>query len=451
MTQDNTDTSPPEKSRPSKNGRAARLSAARAVTDIINGRISMDQALYEQKQYAQMDARDRAFARLIASTTLRHLGQIDHALAQYVQRRPSPLAESLLRTGAAQLMYLGVADHAVVAETVAVIKRSRDRKTANAAPMANAVLRRISENKEKLENAAPPETNFHDWLRHRWERDYGPDAVRDMAQIYAQIPPLDLTVKSDPQGWAQKLGGTVLPTGTVRLDGASDVTALEGFDEGEWWVQDIASALPVRQLGDLSGKTALDMCCAPGGKTMQLALAGADVTAIDKGKQRMARTRENLDRVGLDATLITADVLKWRGVADNSFDVVLLDAPCTSTGTFRRHPEAIHIKRRGQMRELEGMQAVMLDAAARQVKPGGILLYCTCSLQSEEGEDQITAFLKRAPKFSRNPFVNNETRAFHPDVKRNMDQSGVLRSLPHDLGELGGMDGFFTACLRKDV
>ncbi len=411
----------------------------------------MDQALFEQPRYAEMDGRDRAFARLIASTTLRHLGQIDHAIAQYVERRPSPLAESLLRTAAAQLLYLGVADHAVVAETVAVMKRSRDRKTANAAPMANAVLRRISENKETLASAVPPETNFHDWLRHRWERDYGPEAVRDMAEIYAEIPPLDLTVKSDTQGWADTLGGTVLPTGTVRLTGASDVTALEGFEDGQWWVQDIASALPIRQLGDLSGKTALDLCCAPGGKTMQLALAGADVTAIDKSKSRMARTRENLERVGLDATLITADVLKWRGVADNSFDIVVLDAPCTSTGTFRRHPEAIHIKRRGQMRELEELQIKMLDAAARQVKPGGLLLYCTCSLQSEEGEDQIRDFLKRAPDFSRNPFLNAETRAFHPDAHRNAEQSGVLRSLPHDLGKLGGMDGFFSACLRKSV
>ena len=437
--------------KPKKSGRAARLSAARAVTDVLRGRLPLDQALYEQKQYGEMDSRDKAFARLIASTTLRRTGQINHALSKYIQRDPAPLARAILQTAAAQLMYLGVPAHAVVAETVAVLKRNRDRKVSNAAPMANAVLRRISENKEQLAGEAPLSSNFPDWLRERWERNYGVNAVEAMARVYTQIPPLDLTVKSDPEAWAEKLGGTVLPTGTVRLTGISDVTALEGFDEGQWWVQDIASALPVRQLGDLSGKKALDLCCAPGGKTMQLAHAGADVIAIDKSKARLARTQENLDRTQLKAKLIKADVIKFRGAADHSYDLVLLDAPCTATGTFRRHPEAAQIKRRGQMRELEGLQAEMLDAAARQTKPGGLILYCTCSLQFEEGEDQIQSFLKRSPEFSLISFLNEQTLNFHPYQQRKGAKEGYLRSLPHDLEEFGGMDGFFTACLRRNI
>lgn len=442
-----------------KNG--ARYCAARAVQQVLETRIALDQALMGQALYEQLEARDRAFARLIAATTLRRMGQIDKVLAPFVKKEPPAYVQSVLRTGAAQILFLGTPAHAAVGASVALLKRSK--KTIRASGMANAVLRRLSEQKDSLLAQTRPLDNIPPWLAKTWQEAYGAQATRSMAQMLAQDPPLDLSLKTanpdlekpdtespdtdgsvDVKNWAEKLGATILPTNTLRLDKIGDVRALAGFDEGVWWAQDISASLPVKVLGDIKGKRVLDMCAAPGGKTMQLCAAGADVVAIDKSEARMARVQENLTRTGLAATLIVGDAARWRD-EDNTkgggFDCVVLDAPCSATGVFRRRPDVMYTKSPADVASLMRVQEKLLLSASRHVKVGGDLIYCTCSLQPEEGELQIHKFMKNRANFRLNPILENFVLP-HPEIAR---EDGFLRVLPHYLEENGGMDGFFIA------
>lgn len=432
----------------SKSSRNARLAAARAVNDVMAGRIGLEQALTSQKAYETMVPRDRAFAHLITATTFRRMGQIDKILSEYMEREPHIMVQHFLRTAAAQMLFLGTPAHAVVAETVQIVKKERRPAIARASGMVNAILRRLGERADELAEQEANISNIPDWLSERWMKQYGPKPCAGIARVYAKTPPLDLTVKSDAQGWADKLGGQVLPGGfSVRLPQIGDVRGLEGFEQGEWWVQDIAAALPIHVLGELRGKKALDMCCAPGGKTMQLAHAGADVTAIDASKTRLKRVEENLKRTNLSAKLINADAAKWRGLRDGEFDVVFLDAPCTATGTLRRNPEVPHIKRKKMMRELEDIQKSLLEAAARNVKPGGTLVYAVCSLQKEEAEDIVWNFIKSRSDFSLNSILLPEALDLHIGKQ----DTGFIRTLPSMLEDLGGMDGFFSAHLTRNI
>ncbi len=433
----------------SSDGRGARIAAARGVMGVIGSKLALDIALSKASTYSDLSARDRAFARLIAATTLRRLAQLDGVVGPYLSRQPAPFAMAVLLTGAAQLIYLDTPVHAAVGESVAALKSSKDRNDVNAAGMVNAVLRKVATEGKDAAAQIPISKNLPEWLRKSWTRAYGEDAVAAIAEQLSKSPPLDLTIKNkgEAEKWAEEIGAVVLPTGTVRKSDIGNIVGLPGFHDGAWWVQDIAAALPVNILGDLTGKTALDMCAAPGGKTLQLAAAGADVTALDRSAERMLKVKDNLERTGLSAKCIAVDAGKWRGVRDNDFDVVLLDAPCSATGTLRRRPDVAYTKSPKDVESLIAVQDRLLLAAARQVKDGGTLVYCTCSLQPAEGEQRIEAFLKMRPDFRLNPILTlgNDGEALGVQPK------GWLRALPHRLSEHGGMDGFFVALMTRNV
>jgi 16S rRNA (cytosine967-C5)-methyltransferase len=440
MSKNAQNSSKPENARTPKNG--ARYVAARSLQAVFEQGLPLDQALAETALFKQLEGRDRAFARLIAATVLRRLGQIDAVLAPFLKKAPTPYALAILRTGAAQILFLNTPPHAAVGAAVALLKRSK--KTINMAGMANAVLRRVSEQGEDLLAKTDILDNIPKWLRDNWMTAYGEPASREMAETLSQEPPLDLSVKENPQEWAEKLDAEHLPGGTLRRQKIGDVTSIPGFKEGAWWVQDISASLPVKLLGNVKDARVLDLCAAPGGKTMQLAALGAEVVALDKNTSRIGFIRENLKRTNLNAEIIAADAANWRDPAQRSggsFDHVLLDAPCTATGTFRRRPDVLHRKKPVDVDHLTRVQERLFLASARHVKKGGTLIYCVCSLQTREGEDQVAKFLKNRSDFRLIPVLPNEVFALEAAIT----PQGCVRMLPGFLGDRGGVDGFFIA------
>ncbi len=284
------------------------------------------------------------------------------------------------------------------------------------------------------------------WLFERWRKAYGAETARAIAIAHGHEPPLDLTVKADAENWAQRLRGRVLPTGSVRTDTGGLVSLLPGYHEGAWWVQDAAAALPARLFGDVAGKQVADLCAAPGGKTAQLAQAGARVTALDRSANRLVRVRDNLGRLGLNADMIATDVTEWQG---GPFDAVLVDAPCSSTGTIRRHPDVAWLKSETDIAQLIGLQRRLLDRAVALTKPGGPIVYCVCSLEPEEGEQQIEALLAREAGIRRKPIAAGELAG----IAEFLTPKGDLRTLPCHWGDseprMGGLDGFFAARLER--
>jgi len=427
----------------------ARYVAAHAVRDVLTNGTPLDMAISTQALFAQLERRDRAFARLITATVFRRMGQIDKILAPFLKKTPPDLALAVLRCGAAQILFLQTPPYAAVNGSVALLRRSK--KTAHMAGMANAVLRRVGEQGAELLAQTQTLDNIPAWLRTSWQDAYGDAALQAIADMLAQEPPLDLTTKPGITGPGGEVlpDGEILPGGTVRLDKAGNIQALPGYEDGNWWVQDISAALPVRVLidlvGDIKGKRVLDMCAAPGGKTLQLAAAGAHVTALDKNPERLERVRENLNRTSLSAEIVVGDALKWREADDKSFDCVVLDAPCTATGTFRRRPDVLHTKTPQNVESLARLQEKMLTAAARHVRPGGTLIYCTCSLQPQEGEDQIDKFQQKRTDFRLNSLLGTNILG----VPEAVTKTGAMRVLPHFLREKGGMDGFFIAAFTR--
>lgn len=425
----------------------ARLVAAHAIVNVLTKRMPLETALAQQDSHKDLSARDRAFARLIAATTFRRLAQIDAALKPYIKQIPPALVYALLRSGAAQMLYLGTPVHAAVGETVQVLK-SRPH-TKGFSGMANAVLRRVSENGKKLTAHVAPQENIPQWLRQSWEQSYGRTTMRKIAKALLADPPLDITVPDNPEAWADRLEATLLPGGTLRRPKIGDVSALPGFKEGAWWAQDISASLPVKLWGDIKGQTVLDMCAAPGGKTLQLAAKGAHVTALDRSENRATRISENLERTGLSAEIIITDAQNFDPHTHSTsrlFDKVLLDAPCTATGTFRRHPDVIYNKQAKDVKALADIQDALLAKAAQCVRPGGEIIYCTCSLQAEEGEDRIVTFLENMPDFRLIPILPTALSGLEACIS----ETGYLRSYPHLLSEMGGMDGFFIARIIRN-
>ena len=345
---------------------SSRRLAAFAVKEVVENRIALEQVLAGQPDYRALEARDRAFVRLIAATTFRRMGQIEAALKPFVKKKPPKLVYAALQTAAAQILFLGTPPHAAVGETVAMLKsRGSSKGFAN---MANAVLRRVAEQGPALSGALPPKANIPGWIRGGWEREFGRHAGRKLAAQLMRDPVLDLSVKSDAAGWAEKLGGQVIGASTVRLDKIGDVTALDGFKDGEWWAQDIAASLPVQILGDVKGKRVLDLCAAPGGKSMQLAARGAIVTAVDKSEGRLVRVMQNLKRTQLSVDVHCADALEFEP-KQGDYDIVLLDAPCSATGTFRRHPDVLYNRSPKDVANLVRLQDKLLARAAHYVRP----------------------------------------------------------------------------------
>jgi len=386
-----------------------------------------------------LSPRDRALARALASTTIRHLGVID-ALIDKMLERPLPdkafEIRHILRIGIAQILYLKIPSHAAVHDTVELVPLTSKHRG-----LVNALLRRTDRQGAKLLGQLNiPRRNTPDWLWSSWEGHYGTEVASQIAEAHLNEASLDFSIKSNPEKWQKELEAEALPTGSLRRKSGGDISELPGFIEGEWWVQDVSAALPALLFGDMAGKTILDACAAPGGKTAQLANAGANVIALDRSKARMVRLEENLARLHLTANLQIGDAEKYE--SDTPLDGILLDAPCSSTGTLRRHPDVAYLKSQQDVDKLVGLQARLLDAASRQLKPGGTLVYSVCSLQPEEGEQQIEALLSRDPSLKRQSVSASEVGG----ASEFIDDAGDLRCLPF---HMGGMDGFFASRLVK--
>jgi 16S rRNA (cytosine967-C5)-methyltransferase len=433
-------------------GYLARQLAVALVAAVLRYGRAFDDAIaftQEQLEYKAMEPRDRGLARLIAATVLRRLGQIDAVVATFLER---PLPEkrgdlsSILQTAVAQLLFLDSPPHAVL--NIAVEQCRADSQTERFAKLTNAVLRRVCEQGAGIV-AAQDSTrlNIPDWIWNRWITAYGQDTTRKIANASLEQAPLDISVKSDPAGWATRLGAEVLATGSLRLAAEGRVDELPGFAEGGWWVQDAAAAIPSKLLGDVRGKRIADLCAAPGGKTASLAARGAIVTAVDLSADRLQRVQQNLDRLQLKAELVEADVTTWR--PHERFDAVLLDVPCSATGTIRRHPDILRLKRPADIAKLAPLQYKMLENAVRMVNVGGLVVFCTCSLEPEEGVNHVNKLLNVNTGLKRRPILALEAGG-EPDW---ISREGDLRTLPFHLPrpkiELSGMDGFFASRLVR--
>ena len=441
----------PKTPEPLPPGLGARLAAEQAIVEALGQSRPLDEFFGAASIAPRLDGlepRDRALARSIATVAMRRLGTIRKALAARLDRglpKKAGNLEATLITAAAQLLFMDAADHAAVDLAVRAVKR--DPKTQGFAGLTNAVLRGIARDKEAILAASDPlDDDVPPWLAQRWRKAYGEDAARAIAAALRAEPPLDLTVKSDPEGWAKRLDAVVLPTGSVRLVTHAAIPELEGFEAGEWWVQDAAAALPARLLGVKPGERVADLCAAPGGKTAQLALAGAEVVALDRSAERLKRLTANLERLRLTAETRVGDAASFEAPP---FDAILLDAPCSATGTIRRHPDVAWTKRSSDIATLAQTQAKLLARASKLLKPGGRLIYCVCSLEPEEGVAQIEALLRRDPDLRRAPIQPGEL-GLPPEA---ITAAGDLRTLPsHMQGEtprLSGLDGFYAARLTR--
>lgn len=423
---------------------SARATALDLLHAVLTRKRPLDEALQDHAGFFALDGRDRAFARLLTATTLRRLGQIDALIAGALER-PLPVkaraVRDLLRLGLCQLLFLKTPAHAAVATAVDLAqKRGHGPHKA----LINAVLRRLAREGEALIEAQDAaRLNTPDWLWESWSAAYGEAACRAIAEAHLSEPPLDFSVKADGDKWAWALGAVVLPTGTLRRPGGGRIEELPGYDQGTWWVQDAGAALPARLLGDVSGRLVIDLCAAPGGKAAQLANAGARVVAVDRAGNRLKRVKENLDRLGLSAELVRADAVRWRPPAPA--DAVLLDAPCSATGTIRRHPDVARLKTPRDVASLAETQDRLLAAAVGMVRPGGILVYCTCSLEPEEGPDRIARLMAGGAAFERAPVTAKEVGG----LTELISAAGDVRTLPGQMRAFGGIDGFYAARLRR--
>jgi 16S rRNA (cytosine967-C5)-methyltransferase len=419
---------------------AARTAALNVLSDVLRKRRPLDSAL---ETLPLLPARDAGFARVIAAETLRRLGQIEAVIRHFVPKSPPPHKAGptleILYAGACELLFLDVPPHAAV--DAANRLAQADTKAVHFKSLINAVLRRASrEGKEIVDRQDAARLNTPDWLWQRWCATYGEEMTRAIALAHLRQPPVDIVLKQ--HGLASPAGERLFDN-VVRLAETGRVDEMEGFVEGDWWVQDAAATLPARLLGDVRGKTVIDLCAAPGGKTMQLAAAGAHVLAVERDATRLARVRQNLARTGLEATLVEADVRDYRPEAPADF--VLLDAPCTATGTIRRHPELPWNKSASDVTLCEQGAAELLDAAIAMVAPGGLLVFAVCSLEPEEGPEQIGRFLAHNDRFAREPLSGADVFGMTELVSAD----GDLRTLPCHLGGKGGMDGFYAARLRR--
>jgi 16S rRNA (cytosine967-C5)-methyltransferase len=431
------------------------LASRRIACDILGGVLRRHRSLDEQLDgpeahpgLAALSERDRALVRKLTATALRRLGSLRAVLSRVLERglpENAPGLEPVLLIGATQILWLDVADHAAVDLAVRLVQA--DRRTGAYAGLVNAVLRRITrEGAALLAELDPLRLDTPPWLRDRWVRQFGAASVSAIAAMHACEPPLDLSARRDASIWATRLGGVVITTGTVRTLAHGRISELPGYAEGAWWVQDAAASLPVRLFGDLANRQVADLCAAPGGKTAQLAVAGAAVTAVDRSMTRLARLRANLARLQLQVQIVAADVLEWEG---GTFDAVLLDAPCMATGTIRRHPDIAWLKRETDLSGLTNLQGRLLDRATALLKPGGTLIYCTCSLEPEENEHQVDALLSRSLPLRRRPITKDEVFG----MADWLSPIGDLRTLPCHLpdrdGRMAGLDGFYAARLER--
>jgi len=437
-------------------GLDARAAALGLLGRVLERRTPLDEALQQDQALASLAPRDRAFARHLVATSLRRLGQLDHILDGLLERPLKPRLETLrqvLRLGLCQMLFLETPAHAAVDTSVRLAVAAG---FAGHRGLVNAVLRRADRElrpavAEQEASGEAARLNTPGWLWERLSAAYGEATAAAIARAHLSEAPLDLTLK-DPAGaadWSARLGATVLPTGGLRLPpGSGDVAKLAGYREGAWWVQDLAASLPARLLGAVAGQTVVDLCAAPGGKTAQLAAAGARVIAVDRDAGRLARLADNLGRLALTAAIVEADAADWRPPAP--VDAVLLDAPCSATGTLRRHPDVARLRGPEQVAPLAELQDRLLAAAGDMLAPGGRLVYATCSLLPAEGPERIAAWLDGGAPFAREPIAAEEIGDGEiADLSQLIAPAGELRSLPCHLADRGGLDGFYACRLRR--
>ncbi len=423
-----------------------RGAAVDILRSILVEKRTLDGALALNRDFLRLERRDRAFARQLVATTLRRLGQIDDAIQGFVARPLPKKADqvvAILRIGACQSLFLGTPPHAAVSTALELMETDRLRPFKG---LANAVLRRIAtDGPNILAEQDEERLNTPAWLSQAWTAAYGEDVCRRIARAHMVEPPLDLTVRAaDAEKWAAELGATILPTGSLRLANDGPVSELPGYADGAWWVQDAAAALPVRLLGPVAGMHVVDLCAAPGGKTAQLVAAGARVTAVDRSEGRLRLVRENLDRLGMDAELVVADGTRWQ--CDEPVDAILIDAPCSATGTIRRNPDIPWIRGPKIVEKTVKTQRSLLERAVRVLRPGGRIVYCTCSLLPDEGRDVVADALSRGIA---RPGPMPDVPELEPFIVHDADIGAHLRTFPWMTEDAGGMDGFFAAVLAK--
>ncbi len=428
------------------NGLHTRQVAFQILVEVLGKKNPLDQTLARHKEFNILEGRERNLCRMIVATVLRRKGQMDRLITA-AQDKPQELRPSsiyyLLYIGIAQLIFMDVPDHAAVDVTVRLTEAQNMERQKG---LINALLRRIGrEGKEKVEKLDSVQTNVPAWLLEVWVKDYGLTEAALIGEYSLLEAPTDITLKNTAPEWTEKLDGDFLPTGSLRRKVGGSVIDLPGFNEGEWWVQDASAALPGKLMGNLNGKLVIDMCAAPGGKTSQLAAQGANVIALDRSAKRMERLAENMGRLGFEDSveIVIGDGALWE-IAE-PVDAILLDAPCSATGTIRRHPDVMHLKSIKDIERLGQLQARLLENAAKMLTENGVLIYCTCSLQKSEGEEQIAQFLNDNSNFERQPITVDEVGGLSDLISK----EGDLRILPHHLKDKGGMDGFFVSRLIK--
>lgn len=447
------DQTPKRPSRPGRPGLEARRAAQRLLAAVIETHTSLDGLTdddHGHPQFRALEPRDRALVRAILSSALRHRVTIDRLLAGLFDRPLPKNATALvhiLHVAAAQILFLDVPDHSAV--DLAVESAKSDPRSIRFASLVNAVLRKLIRAKETaLPHMLAMTHDAPDWFVQRLQKSYGADKAKAILAMHRIPAPLDLTVKSDPATWAKELNGLVLPNGSVRLESFDGkVTDLPGFVQGEWWVQDVAANLPVRLMGDIAGKRVADLCAAPGGKTASMVHAGAKVTAVDMSASRLKRLDANLARLGFEADTAVFNLLDFKPA--ELFDAVLLDAPCSSTGTVRRHPDVLWAKTPEDIEKLAALQLRLLKHCVSMVKVSGTLVFSNCSLDALEGEDLVAQFLSEQQNIALSPIQPEEL----PGLTQLISKEGYLRTTPADLDlgrpEMSGMDGFFAVRFKR--
>ena len=427
-------------------GLAARQVAYAVLNDVFFRKRSLDEAYLRAEGFEELASRDRGFVRLLVSIVLKRAPQLDAALASLLrepldQLKPQQLI-NVFRLGIAQIVFLQTPPHAAVNTTVDLAAAEN---IAHQKPLVNAIMRRVAqEGIPQIELRDAGRINTPEWLWTQWMQDYGVETALDIAAAHFTEAPVDFTVKENPSVWAERLAAELLPSGSLRLSSAGFVPGLAGFEDGAWWIQNAAAALPVRFMGDVRGKTVVDLCAAPGGKTAQLAVAGANVIALDRSAQRVLRLQENMTRLGLTVETVIADGAVWQPV--EKVDAVLLDAPCTTTGTIRHQPDVLWLKDIRDQEKLAALQRRLLKNAVEMLKPGGLLVYCTCSLQKEEGEALVDWAATEGLSITLSPIHTGEVAGINVMLTRR----GELRALPQHWADMGGIDGFYAVRFVKN-
>ena len=426
-------------------GLPARQAAYRILNEIFYKNKNLDEAMAQSQILETLQGRDKAFVRLLVSLVLKRAREMDSILEKLL-RDPiamlkPPQLINIFRLGIAQYLYLKTPAHAAVNTSVELAEAER---IVHHKSLVNAVMRRLTrEETAMLPDREAGRMNTPAWLWNAWMNDYGVETALDIVAANLGEGAIDFSVKNNPEEWAQKLEATLLPTGSLRRDGGGFIPDLPGFVEGAWWIQNAAAAIPAKLFGDLKGKTVIDLCAAPGGKTAQLAAMGANVIALDRSAERVRRLTENMERLNLKVETVVADGAVWQPA--ELVDAVLLDAPCTATGTIRHQPDVLWLKEPKDEEKLAALQKRLLENAAFMLKPGGVLIYCTCSLQKTEGENQAAWALRK--QFGLKPLPITEKDL--PGIADMITPLGELRCLPQHWAGQGGLDGFYIARFVK--